>query len=357
MKTNFYLMGIAISVITISSCKKFDGGSLVKPSLANSSGADTDVYAAGYINAANGPYTVPTYWKNGVIHKLADSSNGAMARCVAVRDSDVLIAVTTEHLDNSAYTAVYYWDGHRGVLADKAFVGGSHCATFSACGCDYYICGAIMVNGVYQACYWQNGGPAHLLPSKPYQSIANAIAVHGGNIYVAGSALTSVKNQYAIYWKNDTAYNLTDTLRRDAQALDIGLIGNDVYVAGYELAADNNSNIPTYWINGVPHTLNKPGGIESMVTSGSNYYFGGGADDFGYGNYWINGVSYNLTVSDGGVQPQPNGVGVLGNDVYVAGSYSNVTNKVTPCYWKNGNFVSLAAPTQGAAISIAAVAH
>ena len=329
MKAKLYFSVIAIGIIAISSCKKLEPlNANNKPVIPHGLSPDTDVYAAGYVYASNNIWTVPTYWKNGVIHKLADSADGAAAESVALHDTDVLIAVTTEHLDNSAFTAFYYRNGHKGLLADKAFVGGNHCATFSSCGCDFYVCGAIMVSGTYKACYWKDGGPAHLLPNTPYQSVANAITVHGGNVYVAGSALTSLKNQYAIYWENDTSYNLTDTLLRDAQALDVALVGNDVYVTGYVIASDLNSNVPTYWINGVPHTLSKPGGIESIASSGSNFYFGGGADDFGLANYWVNGTSYNLTLPVGDYQPHSYGVGVLGNVVYVGGAFDNPADKL-----------------------------
>lgn len=358
MKSKIYLLLVAIGIITTNSCKKLEplnaNDKVVTPL---GSLPDTDVYAGGYVYATNNIWTVPTYWKNGTIHKLADSSNGAVAASIAVHDTDVVIAVTTEHQDNSAYTAVFYRNGHRFVLADKAFVGMSHCATFSQCGCDFYICGAIMVNGTYKACYWKNWEPAHLLPNTNHQSIATGIAVHGGNVYVSGSALTADRNQYAIYWKNDTSHNLTDTLIRDAQAFDVALVGNDVYVTGYVIAPDLNSNIPTYWVNGVPHTLNKPGGITSIATSGNSFYFGGGADDFGLANYWINGTSYNLTLPVGDYQPRSYGVGVLGSDVYVGGAFDNPANKIVPNYWKNGNFVALPTPNQGIASNITVVAH
>lgn len=357
MKTKLYLSVFAIGIIAISSCRKFDGGSIRSSNLGHGGGPDTDVYVAGYVYASDNIRTVPTYWKNGVIHKLADSADGAAAESVAVHDTNVLIAVTSEYPNAVNMTAVCYLNGNRIELDEKAFVGQTHCAAFSGCGCDFYVCGAKMVSGMYKACYWKNGGPAHFLPGTSHQSIASGIVVHDGDVYVAGSALTSVKNQYAVYWKNDTVHNLTDTLLRDAQGLDVALLGNDVYVTGYVIASDGNSNVPTYWINGTAHTVSKPGGLFSVATGGGNFYFGGGADDFGFANYWINAVSYNLTVPTGDIQPRSLGVGVLGSDVYVAGGFDNPADKLIPNYWKNGNFVALPTPNQGLAKSIAAVAH
>jgi hypothetical protein len=350
-----YLLFIATMIITISSCKKLEPLSASnKPLVPHVVSSDTDVYVAGYVYASNNTWTVPAYWKNGVLHKMADSSNGAGAESVVVHDTDVLVAATIEHQDNSAFTAVYYRNGQRVELADKAFVGMSHCAIFTDCGCDFYICGAMMVNGIYKAVYWKNG-VAHLLPEKSPQSFALGISVRGGNVYVAGSAITTLNTKYAVYWKNDTAYTLADTLS-DSEARDIALLGNDVYAAGYTYSASLGTDIAAYWKNGTPAVLSSGNALTSIATGSGNYYLSGNTGSSGIGIYWINGSPHNLPSTD--YTPSADGIAVMGSDVYVAGWIIGPPNSdLTPAYWKNGNIVHLPAPTKGLAVGIAVVTH
>ncbi len=350
MRSNLYFSVIVIGIIAVSSCKKLDSGSSVKPStLTHSSVPDTDVYVSGYVIGPSGRGQIAAYWKNSMLTKLPDSANNAAAESIAVHDSDVLIAATIEHQDNSAYTAVYYRNGHRNVLADKAFVGMSHCAVFSACGCDFYICGAMMINGKYKAVYWKND-VAHLLPSKSPQSFALGITVRDGHVYVAGSEITAVNAKYAVYWDNDTTHILADTTS-ESEARDIAVIGNDVYAAGYSLSS--GSEVATYWKNGTPTLLPDGTQLLSAAASGSDYYFSGSGGTVGPGIYWINNTPHTLTGS--AYQPLSDGIDVLGSDVYLAGWTISNLSKVTSAYWKNGNIVSLPTPGQGVGLSIAVV--
>src|SRR6185312_3540415 len=132
----FALIGIAF----ISSCKKADLGSLKTPSKTALSATDSaDVYAVGYTYASTKFIQVAAYWKNGVIHKISDSTGNAYLEAVAAHDTDVIMAGTQEHPDNSAYTAFYYRNGQKVVLSDNAFVGMTQCIALSKCGCETYI--------------------------------------------------------------------------------------------------------------------------------------------------------------------------------------------------------------------------
>jgi len=346
MKADLYLSAIVIGMIALSSCKKAEldsASSKLGPQSLLSSKKDTsaDVYVAGFVNSTSIPLTVAAYWKNGILHKLCDSSVDSRATSIAVQDSDVLIATTNVH--NNDFVAGYYRNGNRVVLADKAFTGLSHCAVFS--GSDFYICGAMMVNGNYKAVYWKNG-IAHFLPDKSPQSYAYGITVNGSDVYVAGAAITTVNHKYAVYWKNDTAYNLTDTVSQ-SEARDIALVKNDVYIVG------DSPSAGTYWKNGKPILLSDAAGLMSITTSGNDYYFSGNRSTGGQGIYWIKDKAYYLPSN--GYETSADGIAVLNNDVYVAGWTIGDLSKVTPVYWKNGNIVQLPTPTPGTALSIAVV--
>ena len=70
-------------------------------------------------------------------------------------------------------------------------------------------------------------------PSGMTSSQANAIAVSGGNVYVAGSASNST-GQTAVYWLNDGAATTLPSGMTISEANAIAVSGGNVYVAGYQ---------------------------------------------------------------------------------------------------------------------------
>jgi hypothetical protein len=354
MNLKFYFFLVVIGMIAISSCKKLEPLSLTSKPVTLSGTIDTDVYVAGVVYAADGTTQIASFWKNGKLHKLSDSTSNASAQSVAVHDTDVLISGTIDHVKTNSYTAVYYRNGKTVVLADNASVGMAQSMFITGCGCDFYVCGAIYVNGKTKAVYWKNG-VLHMLPGKSPQTYANGIVVHGNNVYVAGLGITTQNTVYGIYWRNDTAYNLSDTLS-DSRGQGISVSGNDVYVAGVNRTGGRS--VATYWKNGTPVVLdgssnpNQGTSALSIVAKGSDLYAAGAGGPLGQGSYWVNNTL--IPLPNNTYQPGADGIAVQGNDVYVAGWGVFNGTTVKPAYFKNGTFVQLPA-TQGQGLGIAVV--
>lgn len=347
MKSKLYLLAAAIGMIASSSCKKLDSKPITQPKKM-----DTDVYAVGYTYTSNGYTQIASYWKNGILNKVSDSTGNAYLKAIAAHDTDVVMDGTQEHA-NFTQTAFYYRNGQTMVLSDNAFVGGGQSVAFSPCGCDVYICGAAMVNGHYKAVYWKNG-VQYWLPGNSPQTNAFSIAVHGNDVYIAGTGVTTKNTTYAIYWKNDIAFALTDTLA-NSQATGISVNNNgEVYIAGYT-SGTNGEYHDTYWKNGTANLLdNGQGGyLSSIVAMGNDFYTTG---TLGYPTqvgYWKNNVFTNF--STGTNQVNAYGMTVFGNNVYVAG-VTIKGPKPLPNYWKNGTLVALPG-NEGAATDITLVTH
>ncbi len=81
-----------------------------------------------------------------------------------------------------------------------------------------------MYNQSSQAVYWKNGIIQQVAPIGTF-STANAIAVRGSDVYLAGNALVNGVNK-AVYWKNEVA-----TVLDNGNAFGIAVQGGDVYVA------------------------------------------------------------------------------------------------------------------------------
>ena len=86
---------------------------------------------------------------------------------------------------------------------------------------DIYSAGYIRANAHIVAAYWKNGTLVRLADST-VNTMANAIAVNGNDIYVAGSITNSEQITTAVIWKNGVATKLTDgTSNADARAITI----------------------------------------------------------------------------------------------------------------------------------------
>ncbi len=186
---------------------------------------------------------------------------------------------------------------------------------------------------------WKNGVPTTLANpladnssfSKP---IPNAIAVHNGDVYVTGSAGIGTE-VVAVYWKNGVEQKLANNdVYSTADA--IAISGDDVYIAGIV------GGKPTLWKNGVATTISTSSGeIFSIYIDGNDVYLAG--TSYEQSNIsartavlWKNGQPVKLDLSAAGLGSEARKVYVKGNDVYVAGIVRNTTTYLAAAVWKNG---------------------
>jgi hypothetical protein len=223
-------------------------------------------------------------------------------------------------------------------------------------GSDVYVAGYEENSTSRAAVYWLNNGAATTLPSGTQ---ANAIAVSGNNVYVAGYEENSAGNgQTAVLWVNGTATTLSPPsgmAYSDANA--IAVSGSNVYVAG--VAWNNNSDYSAaLWVNGAATLLPIPNGLTGeyyaygITVSGGQVYVSGHTDssaNLDSAVSWVNnGAATTLAIPPNDTVGNYDAVGIAvsGSDVYVAGSGTNGTTFVTnAAYWVNGTPTSLPMPS------------
>lgn len=204
-------------------------------------------------------------------------------------------------------------------------------------------------NGVNLAEVWKltSGSPtatvtALSMPSSMTSSLANAIAVAGSDVYVAGFASNST-SRTAVYWLNNGAANTLPSSMTISGANAITVSGGNVYVAGYEENTPDSGN-GVLWVNGAATTLSPPSGMayssaSAITISGSNVYVAGIAwnTTSGYSAVlWVNGVATLLPMPSGLTgNYYADGIAVSGGDVYVSGYTNSSADTYTALYWVN----------------------
>lgn len=224
-------------------------------------------------------------------------------------------------------------------------------------GGDVYVAGTVLNNTSESAVLWVNGTVTTLSPpSGMTNPVASAIAVSGGNVYVAGSASSSAGNDAAVLWVNGTATTLSPPSgMANSGASAIAVSGGDVYVVGTAWNSDID-DWATYWVNGAATLLPMPGGLtidyyaNGIVASGGDVFVSGYTNS-GMGNgtavSWANsGWATTLPLPSGWMLEDysANGITVSGSDVYVVGGGVNNVGSTTAAYWMNGTPTTLPMP-------------
>jgi uncharacterized caspase-like protein len=205
---------------------------------------------------------------------------------------------------------------------------------------------ASSASGGTKAMIWR-GSEAIQLPADGIYKRAYAVAVSGGDMYVAGDWSVSAGGKSInrpCYWKNGSRVDLPAEVG-DAKALEIAISGGTVYVCGYYTNA-KGQKIPCYWAGGKRTDL-AAGLVEGAALSialspaGTVYTAGWYAtysktkEMVTFPCYWIgtkktdlstissaNSFATSITVGDG--------------KLYIAGSYWDGSRAI-PCYWEGSS--------------------
>ena len=211
-----------------------------------------DVYVLG---GTEGDHTIPVYWKNGIQHILKNGSLDTYSTSIAVKGNDVYVVGDSKTTKNNGYAALWINDLYT-PIADTIKYSSANDVIIN--GNDVYVGGNI---SSAQSAYWKNGVET-VLQGAP--AMTN-MAISNNNIYV----LATIGLTTSGYWENGTLnlINGTGTYEIDANAFAVQ--GSDVYIAGIETAT-SNQRYPVYWKNGhivyLPTSKTSVGGLQNVVT-------------------------------------------------------------------------------------------
>lgn len=224
-------------------------------------------------------------------------------------------------------------------------------------GSDVYVAGYASNISSRSAVYWLNNGAATILPSSMTSSQANAIAVSGSNVYVAGIEENSAASGNAVLWVNGAATTLSPPSGMAfAYAAAIAVSDSNVYVVGTAWNSDSDESA-VLWVNGAATLLPMPSGLtgdyyaNGIAVSGGNVYVSGYTDsdaDFETAIYWVNNnAATTLPIPAGMVYDQysASGIALSGSDVYIAGGGSTSLDSGAAAYWENGTPTTLPLPS------------
>jgi hypothetical protein len=208
-----------------------------------------DIYVCGDEigeDASGNPSFAAEYWKNGVPTVLSNSSEGEGANAIFVSGSDVYVAgvqneTTQTPSGSSTYQVATYWkDGAASYLTN----GTASAVAFSifVSGNDVFVSGyncLLDASGCERAAYWKNGALIQLPTANI--STAAGIAAANGNVYVADNeTFPPYEVNEAVLWVNQS-----EDILGQGSANAVAVSGQDVYVAG--AGSDGNAG---YFKNG-----------------------------------------------------------------------------------------------------------
>jgi hypothetical protein len=310
-------------ILFFNSCKKSGGDS-----------SGPTVYAAGYWG--NTRYSVAAYWVNGRLVSLTDTTQYGIAVAICASGNDVYAAGTVGALANTSSNVATYWKNGQAVQLGAPGV--SSAQAIAVEGADVYVAGGDRGYPVY----WQNGEEV-ILKGGRIPSDGISIAVSGGDVYVVGE--DSLYNP--CYWKNGQLIELPGLY---CQAAAIAVSGNNVYVAGRQIDSTTSNWEAILWTNGVSSmlstdTLGSDAGM--LVIDGPDVYVGGNVGHVSA--VWKNGQPYPIPATPS-YQVYAWSMGVVDGKVYVGGNALslNPTLTVQAAYWSEDGLVILDKnPAQG----------
>ncbi len=207
-----------------------------------------DVYVSGTSTSVSGSKSIAEYWKNGIGMRLSDGSKNAFTSGIFISDGDVYIVGNED-------SVIKLWvNGVARDISSKPVIG--YAGSLFVLNNDVYIAGNAYDPSHTNLITPRTGknGVEVTLSKNLMPSIANAIVVSGTDVYTSGiETVFSPGLAAARYWKNSDQINLTDGATQPGLAYAIAVHGNNIYVAGSE------GDTAKYWLNG--KAVNLPSGV------------------------------------------------------------------------------------------------
>lgn len=290
--------------------------------------ADNDVYILGN----QGKKLM--YWKNGIPTQVTEAKFRIIGKAIHALDENIYVA--GDDYTSEGYPVAKCWiNGKEIVLSEKH----SQVRDIAVSQNDVYVVGCeVKENGVTTATLWKNG-IVNYLDENALFSIANAITITNGDIYVVGySNVYENKTNYEVakYWKNGEEIEITRS--NTAYAHDIYIKDNKVYALVN--GSLNNKYLAKYWVDDKEFILSErssPTFARSMTISGNDLYVSGVVYDesinHSYATLWVNGVE--KWISTNSLYGEICEIASSNGDVYVLAN-ENHPNFYGPKYWKNG---------------------
>ena len=204
------------------------------------------VYVAG--TEYYGGNNVIKIWKNSIGTNITAEENDAFLSDMDISNSNVYLVGYEKQPDVPLNVYSNYWTNSN---AERIGNNTSVINGIKVIGSDIYTVGTInnstvcRINGIAQT-YFIN-------------ATMNDIYIENNTRYIAG-----VSQNKAVCWINDSLINLSSPFITESSADAVAVIGPDVYIAGYEKIASADKKA-RYWLNAQSLTLNDTSAIESIA--------------------------------------------------------------------------------------------
>ncbi len=288
---------------------------------------DNDVYILGDHGK------ILLYWKNGFPTQITESKNRIIGKSIKVHNDNVYVAA--DDYTDKGFPIAKYW------INDQEFILSEHksgVTDLAVSDNNVYVTGyEVDSTGLYIATFWKNGVATHLDSGGNF-SIANAVTVNNGDVYIAGykADYNNGDNEIAKYWKNGKEIEITRNTTANAQ--DIYVKDNKVYTLVNESV--NNVVRAKYWVDGNGYILSENNtatlGRSMTIADGIIYVSGiayNNTDAHSYAILWVDGIEERL--SERTIFGETCKLTSSNGDVYVLTNEHHESFTV-PKYWKNG---------------------
>lgn len=307
--------------------------------------AITEVYVSGD-SVVGYNRSVVKYWKNGIHVDCSDGTIIGYPSGLAVSGLDVYMAGSLLIYGSLTYPGQYSamaWKNSTGVKLSTGIYG-TRTNTVKVYGNDIYYGGSLSKGNVHSvATYWKNGLPVAASDGTTFSTVHD-MAISGSDVYLL-LVEDNLDSKKADIWKNGVVTNLftgKGSHSDDSQFGEMVVNNGDLYVAA-SIPTYYGAYIAEYFKNGIATKLSdstNSSNATSICIVGNDVYVAGSFSEkatFGQGpykaTYWKNGKAVYLT--NASQNAYATSITVVGKDVYVAGNESNGKNDIAK-YWKNG---------------------